>query len=154
MKTLNNLRKRGFTLMETVLVIAVGLGLLIGGIVFYQQANASSTVTDKTRAAVGVSSEVLSQYRTQASFGTEDITTSVKNASSIPDGVWNHVGTVTGAGQSFTLTLPNLDSRVCQRIADSGAQLGANATATCNAAAGTGNPVAGSTNMVTVTYTR
>ena len=138
----HRLRKRGFTLMETVLVIAVGLGLLIGGIIFYQQAQASSDQTDKTRAAVALSSEVRAQYRTAANFGTGALTTAVQAASSLPTSMFNNT-VITGAGNNFTIAFSGLPPKVCTRMAANPADLGSGPpTAAC--AAG----------VLTVTYPR
>ena len=116
------LAKRGFTLIETVLVLAIGLGLIVGGIVFFQQAQASSDLTDKTRSAVGISSEVRSQYRTAANFGAADadIKEDVMTSSSIPEAQFNNVAIAVGADpQEFVLTFSALNEKVCNRMASS-----------------------------------
>ena len=136
-KSFASMRKRGFTLIETVLVLAVGLGLIVGGIIFFQQAQASSDLTDKTRTAVGVSSEVRAQYRTASTFGASgtDITADVQAASSLQDASFNAL-TITAEDQEFTLTFDNLNEKVCERMAQS--DLGPNSTSdNADCAAGT-----------------
>ncbi|MCW3782576.1 PulJ/GspJ family protein [Defluviimonas salinarum] len=145
MKKLNAMRKRGFTLIETVLVLAVGLGLIVGGIIFFQQAQASSDLTDKTRVAVGVSSEVRSQFRTAASFGTAgtDITAAVSAASSLPAATYNALQVI-AQDQEFDLLFANLNEKVCNRMALPATDLGPNSTKTADCANGN----------LTVTYAR
>lgn len=134
MKKFNAIRKRGFTLIEITLVLAVGLGLIVGGLMFFQQAQSGSEVTDKTRAMVSVSSEIRAQYRTAAQFPVltdpSSEVTSIKTRSGLPAATFNDM-TITNAtaGQNFTLTLSNLTASVCERL--SIADLGPKSTATC-----------------------
>lgn len=44
-------RMRGFTLIEVVLVIAIGLGIVVGGLVFYQQAHDRAELTSRITVA-------------------------------------------------------------------------------------------------------
>lgn len=41
--------RRGITLIEAILFVSISLGLIVGGIVFYQQAALSARVNDQTR---------------------------------------------------------------------------------------------------------
>ena len=63
-----NKRAKGFTLIEIVLVLAVGLGLIIGGVVFYRQASENSEYNDAVRRINALSAEVRSQYRNVADW--------------------------------------------------------------------------------------
>lgn len=151
MKMLNKLRKRGFTLIEITLVLAVGLGLIVGGLMFFQQAQASSEVTDKTRAIVSVSTEMRAQARTASNFtaligeAAAPIADSAFGVrSGLPDATFNDIAIVAGANaQEFTIDVANLDEGVCERlaIADLGPKSVADAT---DCGAGT----------LSVTYTR
>lgn len=145
----HRLRKRGFTLMETVLVIAVGLGLLIGGIIFYQQAQASSDQTDKTRAAVALSSEVRAQFRTRAAFNSGTPALNAANImaqSSLPDSMFNNTTIAAASASQFRIVFTDLPPKVCSRMAANPGDLGSGPpTATCPADPGT---------TLTVTYNR
>lgn len=44
-------RVRGFTLIEVVLVIAAGLGIVVGGLAFYQQAHDRAELTSRITVA-------------------------------------------------------------------------------------------------------
>ncbi|WP_294928391.1 type II secretion system protein [uncultured Paracoccus sp.] len=47
-------RVRGFTLIEVVLVIAVGLGMVVGGLVFYQKAYDRAELTSRITIAAQI----------------------------------------------------------------------------------------------------
>lgn len=123
MKNLNSLRKRGFTLIEITLVLIIGLGLIVGGLVYFSQAQSGSEVTDKTRAIVSISSEVRSQYRMKANFdevatdATAPLATSAFAVrSGLQESTFNDIA-LTGTGQTFTITMSNLAEGVCERLA-------------------------------------
>lgn len=126
-----NTRERGFGLLEISLGIVVGLGLLIGGIVYFQQVSVGAEVTEKTRAAVALSSETRAQYRTSDDFGVapfpDDITLDVINNTSFPNSITAGV-TIDGNGdQTFNLTFSDLKDTVCNRMASSPGNLDAEA---------------------------
>ena len=140
-------RKRGFTLIETVLVLAVGLGLIVGGLVFFQQAQASSDLTEKTRVAVGVSSEVRAQFRTAADYNDggspgDSILGAVKRATALPESTFNSLD-ILGNDQEFDLVFTNLNENVCNRMATG--DMGPNSTSDNTACA---------SGTLTVTYSR
>jgi hypothetical protein len=55
---LGRLARRGVTLIEAVLFIAVALGLIVGGLVFYQQASLAARVNEQTRLFSSMYAEV------------------------------------------------------------------------------------------------
>lgn len=55
--------RRGVTLIEAVLYIAVALGLIVGGLVFYQQASRAAEWQDVRRGIEAVNSEVRALYQ-------------------------------------------------------------------------------------------
>lgn len=65
-------RFRGVTLIEAVLFISVALGLIVGGIVFYQQSSLSTRVAKQTRVIASIVTEgaALLRYNTSASGTT------------------------------------------------------------------------------------
>jgi len=58
--------RRGVTLIEAVLFISVALGLIVGGLVFFQQASLSARVQAQVRHVTSVVSEVRSLFRSGA----------------------------------------------------------------------------------------
>ena len=150
MKKLTLLRTRGFTLIEITLVLAVGLGLIVGGLMFFQQAQTSSEVTDKTRALVSISSEVRAQYRSKtnlydlndpASGGVATGTTTGAAIAATPFGVRSGLAAATfndvmtleagywGDFNEFMIKMEKLDVSVCKRLVIS--DLGPKSSATC-----------------------
>jgi hypothetical protein len=55
--------RRGVTLIEAVLYIAVALGLIVGGLVFYQQASRAATYQSVVRGLQVVQGEVQAMYQ-------------------------------------------------------------------------------------------
>ena len=60
--------RRGVTLIEAVLFISIALGLIVGGLVFFQQASLAARTNDAVRSLSGIASETRAAYRTQATF--------------------------------------------------------------------------------------
>lgn len=122
-------RRRGVTLIESVLFVSIGLGLIVGGIVFFQQANDASRTNDVVRNISNISNEVRAFYRTQASFdeldndvviaaGVVPKTLSV-SGSTISNEFGGNYTIVENAGddQKFDLTTTDVPQAVCTRIA-------------------------------------
>lgn len=124
MKKLNTLRKRGYDLFQISLGVIVVLGALAGVMYTYFQVTNSTTVADNTRTAIAISSEIHSQYRLDPDFSA--VTADADNsgsmvgsqfqvASGMPDRMFDDV-TATGNGQTFTITMSNLNRSVCERM--------------------------------------
>ena len=62
-------RRRAVTLIEAVLFISVALGLIVGGIVFYQQAILNQRTAGETRALTSQLAELRAAIRTSGSDG-------------------------------------------------------------------------------------
>jgi len=122
-------RKRGFTMMEMVLYIAIGLALLASGFYAYQQAKASSDLTDKTRQVVSISTEIRAQYRTAADFSGLSGSSALQNlmdGSGLPESYFANVTVAPGTNtQQFVVTATGLREKVCNRMGASGADVGA-----------------------------
>jgi len=56
-------RRRGVTLIEAVLFISVALGLIVGGLVFYQQASLSARVNQQVRVLSGIVAETRALFQ-------------------------------------------------------------------------------------------
>jgi Tfp pilus assembly protein PilV len=128
LRNFRNSRKRGVSLIEGVLYLVIALAVIVGGIVFFQQAQLSNNVTDTARAGVGISSQTRGLYQNQRNFGTADITPALVAAGAVPsnflntdgDGIVHPFGggavTVTGQGDFFTLTFAGLPEAACLRL--------------------------------------
>ena len=84
--------RRGVTLIEAVLFISIALGLIVGGLVFFQQAQLAARTNDAVRSISGFASEVRAAYRTQDNF------------TALTEGVLISSGAVPGSQVSTTAT--------------------------------------------------
>ena len=124
-KLLNAARKRGVTLIEAVLFIVIALALMIGGIIFFQQASLSARINDSIRTIVSVQSETRGMFQSSSNFGTADITPALIAAGAVPaklvsgTTLSNEFGgeiTVTGATADFTVLYEDVPSEACVRL--------------------------------------
>ena len=124
----NKLNKvtRGFTLMEVLLVIAVGAGLIIASIVFYQQADGGSKLTQAFQQVQSTVSGVRQLYSSRSSYGTIDLTetavdnnvfpSSMLDVNGDPRNPWGGEVGIEGSGTTFTITLPDVPRDACGKL--------------------------------------
>lgn len=127
-------RRRGVTLIEAVLFISIALGLIVGGLIFFQQASLAQRTNDAVRTLSSIASETRALYQSQDDFG--GLTAAVlNNAGAVPASVnagatftheWAgdagvfgtlNTGVVDGAGEFFTIVYENIPSSACVRLA-------------------------------------
>lgn len=63
-----SLRYRAVTLIESVLYISIALALIVGGLVFYQQATLSAKMSQQVRAMSAIMSEARALYSQHSNF--------------------------------------------------------------------------------------
>ncbi len=131
-------RKRGGLLIDIILGLLLLVGLLYGAYSYFQQGSTSRDLAAMNSRFIALSSEVRAQYANATTYGAANanITTAVQNGSTLKPAEFRNV-TITGNGNTFTITITNLDSVVCTRL--QGADLGPRST------------VAGATNCTTGT---
>ncbi|MFX4300144.1 type 4 pilus major pilin [Pseudosulfitobacter pseudonitzschiae] len=138
-------KKRGISLIEGVLYLVLALSVIVGGIVFFQQAQLSNNVTNTSRAMTGISSEIRGLYQNAQDFGVDatDLTEVILAAGGVPSNFVDNAGTPTdsvddaivtpfdgnveiyaedgGAGTTnaeyFVIELENLGEAECIRLA-------------------------------------
>jgi hypothetical protein len=120
-------RKRGVTLIEAVLYISIALALIVGGLVFFQQASLAQRVNGAVRNISAIASETRGLYQASANF-TGLTTTTLINAGAVPTSLvsgstlsneWGGdiaVAVATNADQ-FTVTYENVPTAACTRLA-------------------------------------
>ena len=128
-------RQRGISLIEGVLYLVIALAVIVGGIVFFQQAQLSNQVTDTARAAVGISSQTRGLYQNQRAFndaGTpNNLTATLIASGSVPSNFldsdgdsivhpFGNVMQVFGSRQDFVLQFTDLSEEACLRLATAG----------------------------------
>ena len=80
----DRLRARGVTLVEAVLYVSVSLGLIIGGLVFFQQASRAAGWLEVRRGVEAINAEVRAMYQiTKWSFEVGPLNGSDQNISNI-----------------------------------------------------------------------
>jgi hypothetical protein len=123
--TLARAARRGVTLIEAILFISIALGLIVGGIVFYNQANTASTTNEAARNINALASSVRSLYPsdfssiTVASMITANgVPASLINGSAIRNefgGAYTIAVDPGNANQFFILT-SSVPDAVCARL--------------------------------------
>ena len=125
--------ERGATLIEAVLFTVIALGLVIGGIVFFEQASMSARTNDAVRMMASLQSQVRALFQSQATFGTSEVSDLLISANAVPssmqsdsdndgdnDEIVNSFGgavEVTGATKQFTIKMSKVPVDVCTRMA-------------------------------------
>jgi hypothetical protein len=139
---LGSTRKRGVTLIEAVLYISIALALIVGGLVFFQQASLAQRTNGAVRNISAIASETRGLYQQQNNFGglvttalidAGAVPTSLIDTSTNPDTLKNEWGgtivvapngalAVQGtapalpANAGFTVTYPGLPTAACVRL--------------------------------------
>jgi hypothetical protein len=89
---LGSTRKRGVTLIEAVLYISIALALIVGGLVFFQQASLAQRTNSAVRNISAMASETRGLYQGQASF--KDFShTALVNAGAVPTSLVTNAAT-------------------------------------------------------------
>lgn len=123
-------RKRGVTLIEAVLYISIALALIVGGLVFFQQASLAQRTNSAVRNISAIASETRGLYQQQNSFsGFTDA--ALINAGAVPSSLIDNSATpavlrnewggqiaaaATADGTGFTVTYPSLPTAACVRL--------------------------------------
>ena len=124
--------ERGATLIEAVLFTVIALGLITGGVVFFEQATNSARTNEVIRQVASLQSQVRSLHQSQPDFGTAVMTDLLLTSNSIPsslqrdtdadnvaDTIVSEFGgevIVTGATGQFTIEIEDIPVDICSRI--------------------------------------
>jgi len=112
---LGSTRKRGVTLIEAVLYISIALALIVGGLVFFQQASLAQRTNSAVRNISAIASETRGLYQQQNSFAgfTQSslinagaVPTSLIDTSTDPDSLKNEWGGTITAGTNAVILDP------------------------------------------------
>jgi hypothetical protein len=124
-------RKRGVTLIEAVLYISIALALIVGGLVFFQQASLAQRTNSAVRNISAIASETRGLYQAAQTFSGVTTATLV-NAGAVPSSL---IGGTTSAPTlnnewagdiaiasatpfaTFTVTYENVPTAACTRLA-------------------------------------
>lgn len=129
-------RRRGVTLIEAVLYISIALALIVGGLVFFQQASLAQRTNSAVRNISAIASEVRALYQGSISFANLEEVALIRAGavpSSMVDGTtlvneWGGTVSVrssiqqTNGGQTwransgFTITYEDIPEAACVRL--------------------------------------
>jgi type II secretory pathway pseudopilin PulG len=128
---LGSTRKRGVTLIEAVLYISIALALIVGGLVFFQQASLAQRTNSAVRNVSALASETRALYQASSSFAGFSTSTLI-DAGAAPSSIINGANlqnewggailaepsNVDGiANDGFSVTYENLPLAACVRLA-------------------------------------
>jgi hypothetical protein len=122
--------RRAVTLIEAVLFIAIALGLIIGGLVFFQQASTAHRTQEYVRLITAIEAEAKASYRVnKSSIGLGELIASgsipsryiSEDGQSIVGPDNNAIGGGIESGSTgsdwFFVTLDDVPAAICARIA-------------------------------------
>ena len=123
---LGSTRKRGVTLIEAVLYISIALALIVGGLVFFQQASLAQRTNSAVRNISAIASETRGLYQAQSNFSGFTHAALI-NAGAVPSSIVNGnalqnewggpiVGGTNAATDAFTVTYENVPTAACVRL--------------------------------------
>jgi hypothetical protein len=130
---LGSTRKRGVTLIEAVLYISIALALIVGGLVFFQQASLAQRTNSAVRNISAMASETRGLYQGQSSFFGFNEDTLI-NAGAVPTSLVNTAGNIQNewngevtagptdavgifaANSGFFVVYPNVPTAACVRL--------------------------------------
>lgn len=129
-------RKRGVTLIEAVLYISIALALIVGGLVFFQQASLAQRTNSAVRNISAIASEARGLYQASQTFNgltqatlinAGAVPTSIVSGSNLqnewsgPITVASNATGVTSADDSFFTVYENVPTSACTRLASADA---------------------------------
>jgi prepilin-type N-terminal cleavage/methylation domain-containing protein len=119
--------EKGFSLLELLLVVAVGAVLILAGLAAYRLVTENNNVNEATRLVNILKQQTQRAFQNQATYGTADIVPILINLRAFPAGSLNAAGTpvhpfgngdidVLGVSDTFTITFSDLDTSACIQV--------------------------------------
>jgi prepilin-type N-terminal cleavage/methylation domain-containing protein len=138
-------RQAGMTLIEIIVVLAIGALIIGGALSLYSNASSSQASNQLNSDLTAIRASVKSLYSTQGGFSTASLNSVLINAKKVPttmsvsgptiNHTLNGTLTVTGATNNFTMAVTNIETDVCVALLSAASgftsiQVGANAART------------------------
>lgn len=129
--------ERGYTLIETLLVIAIMAVAIAAVIALYLTITSGNAVNQATQQVQAISSNIQKAYNTSGSPYTSLTTQAGINIGAFPDGMvrgstvyngWNGTVQLQGTATNFTITYTNIAQSACASLASTSASLGSSLT--------------------------
>jgi prepilin-type N-terminal cleavage/methylation domain-containing protein len=123
-----NIKKteKGFSLLELLLVVAVGAILILAGLAIYRNITNNTQINEGTRLLNVLKQETQRLYQGESSYGTVDINDILINADAVParyvtgadeiNSPFDTDVTVTGADNDFTITFAAVPQAACIKL--------------------------------------
>jgi prepilin-type N-terminal cleavage/methylation domain-containing protein len=121
--TLRN--QKGFSLLELLLVVAVGAILLLAGLAVYRNVTDNSKVTESIRLLNVTKQETQRLFQGEGNYPAQQLNEVLIDAKAFPSSYingsqvrtpYNGDVTVTGAGRTFTITFADVPESSCIKI--------------------------------------
>jgi prepilin-type N-terminal cleavage/methylation domain-containing protein len=121
-------KKHGFSLLELLLVVAVGAVLLLAGLAVYRNVTQNANVNEAMRLLNVIKQETQRLFQGEGEYGTADLNSLLQNANVIPSSAlngteirhpFNDTVTVTGVDDTFTILFRNVPRAACISLGQS-----------------------------------
>ena len=121
-----NENKKGFSLLELLLVVAVGAVLILAGLAAYRLVTENNNVNDAVRLLNTLKQQTQRAYQSEGDYGVGDLVPIMTDLRAFPSGVLNGAGvpqhpfggniTIVGANQSFVITFEGIERSACMQL--------------------------------------
>jgi len=121
-------KQKGFSLLELLLVVAVGAILLLAGLAIYRNVTNNANVNEATRLLNVIKQETQRLYQGEGEYGTDELNDTLITADVIPSSAlsgttirhpYNDDVTVDGATNTFTVQFDNIPTSACISLGQS-----------------------------------
>ncbi len=127
---MNKRHQSGFSLLELLLVVAVGAVLILAGLGAYRLVSENNNTNQATRLLTTLKQQIQQAYQGQSSYGTDNLIDNLVSLRALPSDLGT-TGTgdtmqakgpfgpvlLTGVNQTFSIELDNVPKGACVRLA-------------------------------------
>jgi prepilin-type N-terminal cleavage/methylation domain-containing protein len=123
---ITNKKQKGFSLLELLLVVAVGAILILAGLAIYRNITNNNDINDASRLLNVIKQETQRIYQGEGTYGTATLETILLNASAIPAGnvranavisPFNTDVDIVGSTGTFDVTFTAVPLAACIKLA-------------------------------------
>jgi prepilin-type N-terminal cleavage/methylation domain-containing protein len=118
-------KKNGFSLLELLLVVAVGAILLLAGLAVYRNVTNNTNVNEAARLLNIIKQETQRLYQGEGEYGESDLNPILRNAEVIPASALNRIEirhpfnatvAVRGTDDTFTVLFSDIPQSACLKL--------------------------------------
>lgn len=117
---------KGFSLLELLLVVAVGAILILAGLAIYRNITNNTQINEATRLVNVLKQETQRLFQGEPSYGTASLNEILINADAVPpkyvagsaliESPFDEAVDVTGVGNDFTIELTDVPEAACIKL--------------------------------------